>query len=543
MDYTVALYIRLSAADDDKDGESDSVVNQRDLLNLYIATNAEFANCNTLTFVDDGYTGANFDRPAAKQMLEKAKRGQVNCIIVKDFSRFGRNYIEVGDYLEQIFPFLGVRFISVNDRYDSKDTAGCTLGLDVAFKTFLHALYCKDVSYKVINGRRAKAEKGEHLCSIAPYGYQKSKTEKNKLVVDEETAPIVRYIYELATQGLSQTQIARQLNSENIDTPLGHRKKKGTHVGRGWTAKSDTNVWTHHNVGRILRDVMYTGAMVNGKRIRIEISCRKTKAVPRDEWIVVPDAHEAIVSAEVYEAAQKLLPKFGTRTWKSENLTLFSGKVFCGHCGFALKRSKVERPHFVCYSKTSVSSELCLRERVYEDTVKEVVLRAFKQTAELVLAFRDKELHATKRRNATQVEITSGLIKLSAKERQLSEQKAQLFDDFASGKISKDEYRVFKEKIATEIETVSLQKAELESKARNFASAPTTNHLCDLLDKLTGIQEVTPDIVSFIERIVVYDSERIEIKFAFADELARLCGTVNASESDNVEVSQCASTR
>jgi DNA invertase Pin-like site-specific DNA recombinase len=178
MEYTVALYIRLSAADEDKDSESDSVVNQRDLLNHYVATNAEFAENKILTFVDDGYTGTNFDRPAAKQMLEKAKKGQINCIIVKDFSRFGRNYIEVGDYLEQIFPFLGVRFISVNDRFDSKNNRGFTAGLDVAFKTFLHSLYSKDISFKVKNGRKAKAEKGEHLCKLAPYGYQKSKTEK-----------------------------------------------------------------------------------------------------------------------------------------------------------------------------------------------------------------------------------------------------------------------------------------------------------------------------------------------------------------------------
>jgi DNA invertase Pin-like site-specific DNA recombinase len=225
MEYTVALYIRLSAADEDKDGESDSVVNQRDLLNHYVSSNAEFSECKILTFIDDGYTGTNFDRPAANDMLEKAKKGEVNCIIVKDFSRFGRNYIEVGDYLEQIFPFLGVRFISVNDRFDSKNNTGFTAGLDVAFKTFLHSLYSKDISFKVRNGKIAKAQKGEHLCKLAPYGYQKSTTEKNKLVVDEEIAPVIRHIYDLALKGMLQAEIAKQLNSENIDTPLVHRKK------------------------------------------------------------------------------------------------------------------------------------------------------------------------------------------------------------------------------------------------------------------------------------------------------------------------------
>jgi DNA invertase Pin-like site-specific DNA recombinase len=262
MEYTVALYIRLSAADEDNDGESDSVVNQRDLLNHYIASSIEFSESKVLTFVDDGYTGTNFDRPAVKQMLEKARKGQVHCIIVKDFSRFGRNYIEVGEYLEQIFPFLDVRFISVNDRFDSRNNAGFTAGFDVAFKTFLHSLYSKDISFKVKNGRRAKAEKGEHLCKLAPYGYPKSKTEKNKLVVDEETSGIVRYVFELALNGLTQSEIAKQLNSENIDTPLVHRKNKGTHTSRGWTAKAEVNHWTTANVGKILRDIRYAGTMV-----------------------------------------------------------------------------------------------------------------------------------------------------------------------------------------------------------------------------------------------------------------------------------------
>ena len=535
MEYTVALYIRLSAADEDRDGESDSVVNQRDLLNHYIVSNAEFSEYKVLTFVDDGYTGTNFDRPAAKQMLEASKRGQIHCIIVKDFSRFGRNYIEVGDYLEQIFPFLGVRFISVNDRYDSRNNTGFTAGLDVAFKTFLHSLYSRDISFKVSNGRRAKAEKGEHLCKLAPYGYQKSTTEKNKLVVDEETAPVIRYIYELALGGLSQANIAKRLNSEGIDTPLVHRKKKGTHTSRGWTAKGEVNYWTAANVGKILRDIRYAGTMVNYRRTQTAPLSKKTKPVPRDEWVVVPDTHEGIVSMETYEAVQRLLPEMGTSVNMS-NRTLFSGKMLCGHCGYALKRLRGKYPYFDCLSQVYISSERCITDRIYEQAVKDAVLAAFKKSAELALTVKGEMQTAKKRSNAEQAGITDRLIKLSGKERQLSEQKARLFEDYAGGGLSKEQYLESKSALAAELDRILLQKTELESRARSFEPVSETNTVIGLLDKLDGIQEVTPELAALVKRITIFDSEHIEIQFTFADELARLCEVTSTKINEYAEV-------
>jgi DNA invertase Pin-like site-specific DNA recombinase len=521
-EYTVALYIRLSAADEDRDGDSGSVINQRDLLNHYVASNAEFSERKVLTFIDDGCTGTNFDRPAAKEMLEKAKRGQINCIIVKDFSRFGRNYIEVGDYLEQIFPFLGVRFISVNDRYDSNNNVGYTAGLDVAFKTFIHSLYSKDLSFKTKNGRKAKAEKGEYLCKLAIYGYQKSKTEKNKIVVDEETAPIVRRIYKLALSGMTQLEIAILLNSENIDTPLVHRKKKGTHTDRGWTAKGEVNHWTVANVGRILRDIRYAGTMVNFKRTQVAPLNRKTKAVPRNEWIIVPDTHEGIVSMELYEAVQKVLPEFGVGTNKMENSTLFGGKVFCGHCEYALTQNRGVRPYFICYSKNNISAVRCLSDRIYEDSLKDAVLIAFKKNAELAAALKAEMQSVSKQIKNKQTDISAQLMKLSGKEHQLTEQKARLFEDFASGKISKEQYLESKTAVAAELEKINELRIKLENTAQDAKPVPETDGIISLLDKFKGIQEVTPEIVSFVKRINVFDSEQIEIRFTFDGELDRL---------------------
>lgn len=522
MEYTVALYIRLSSADDG-DGESDSVVNQKDLLNHFVATNEEFADCEVLHFIDDGFTGTNFNRPAAKQMLEKAKKGQINCIIVKDFSRFGRNYIEVGEYLEQIFPFLDVRFIAVNDRYDSKNNKGFTAGLDVAFKTFLHALYSKDISFKVKNGRRAKVEKGEHLCKLAPYGYQKSKTEKNKLIIDEETAPIIRYIYELALSGLQQAEIATRLNNENIYTPLAYRKKKGTHTDRGWTAKGEVNYWTVANVGRILCDIRYAGTAVSGKREQVAPLDKRTRPVPRDKWIVVPNAHEGIVSMETYEAVQKLLPEFGVGTNVMVNRTLLGGKVFCGHCEHTLKRNKAIRSYFVCHSKRYTSDERCLSERIYEDMLTDAILAAFKKSAELALTIRGEMLNSKQQRNHAQVNISEQLVKLSGKENQISEQRARLFEDFARGSLSKEQYIERKNAFAAELEKINQQKTELESKMQNIVMVSDTSNTLNLFEKLNSITEVTPELVSLVKSIIVFDSEKIEIEWAFSAELDSLC--------------------
>jgi len=438
--------------------------------------------------------------------------------------------------LEQIFPFLGVRFISVNDRFDSKNNTGFTAGLDVAFKTFLHSLYSKDISFKVRNGRIAKAQKGEHLCKLAPYGYQKSKTEKNKLIIDEETAPIIRYVFELALNGLSQAKIAKRLNSEGIDTPLVHRKKKGTHKDRGWTAKVEVNSWTTANVGRILRDIRYTGTMVNGKRTQIAPLSKKSKAVPRDEWIVVANTHEGIVSQETFEAVQKLLPEIGVEAPNMENRTLFSGKVFCGHCGYALKRLMGKHHYFTCLSKVYISSERCFTDRIYEYDVKDVVLIAFKKYAELAIRLKDEIKTANKQSNAKQTDISEQLVKLAGKKHQLSEQRARLFEDFANNKISKEQYLESKSSLSDELDRITFQKTELENKVQGIVPVSETNSTISLLEKLNNIQEVTPELSALVNRITIYDSKRIEINFAFADEITRLCAFQETVNNEYTEV-------
>ena len=214
MTGTIALYMRISS-EDANEGESFSIGHQRDLLYHFVKSRREFDGCTVMEFLDDGYTGTNFDRPGVQKMLSMAGN-PIQCIIVKDFSRFGRNLIDVGDYLDQIFPFLGVRFIAVNENYDSKNSIGSSVSLDVSLKAMVYEMYSRDISEKIRCMQQAKMKKGEYLCAIAFYGYKRSQTRKNSLEIDGQAAGIVRRIFQMAVDGMEPTQIALRLNTEGI---------------------------------------------------------------------------------------------------------------------------------------------------------------------------------------------------------------------------------------------------------------------------------------------------------------------------------------
>ena len=223
MGLTTALYFRLSA-DDDNQNESYSIKNQRDLLRQFAATESALSVGKILEFADDGWSGTNFERPGVKELLGLVRRGEIQCIVVKDLSRWGRNYVEVSEYLDQIFPFLSVRFISINDHYDSADHKGTTAPIDIAFATLVHDMYCKDISMKIRQSYLAKAKKGEFVQGAAPFGFVKSVNEK-KMLIDEEAAAAVRRIFDLACMGIKPAGIAAQMNADGIDSPLMHQKR------------------------------------------------------------------------------------------------------------------------------------------------------------------------------------------------------------------------------------------------------------------------------------------------------------------------------
>ena len=305
----IALYIRLSVEDQMKKDESESIINQRYFLNDFLDRNDEFKSFKREEYVDDGYTGTNEKRPSFQRMLEEVKSGKINAIIVKDLSRFMRDYISLGDYLENIFPFLGIRFIAINDGYDSAKEKGNGTDLDIQFKGLLYDFYTKDISQKVKTVTTELKKQGKFLAWSPPFGYMKDPDDKHNIIIDEKTAWIVRKVYDLALTGLASRKIAAVMNEENIPTP-NERKKELTNMDYEYNIVSsdtrDAPTWTNGTVVDILSNENYTGTYVFNMQEKSVLTPGSFKFNPKEEWGRVYDHHEAIVSREEFERVQAI---------------------------------------------------------------------------------------------------------------------------------------------------------------------------------------------------------------------------------------------
>ena len=517
---TTALYIRLSQ-EDDNIGESNSVINQRDLLNDFVAKHPDLSKTKLLYFIDDGHSGTNFNRPNVTALLEQVRKGKIQNIVVKDFSRFGRNYIEVGGYLEQVFPFLGVRFLSVNDFFDSNDHKGKSAGLEVGFKTLLHDLYSKDLGIKTTTGKIAKTKKGEHIGGTAPYGYVKSKTIKNAWDIDEAAAVIIRKIYDLALEGHTPTEIGRILNAEGVPTPLSHRKNNGTVHQVINNSISETNVWKREAVTRILRDERFTGKIVSGKMKKVAYGNVKRKLLSQSEWLIVPNAHEPIISQEIFNKVQSILGPINQRTLNRVNSNIFTRKLYCGHCGHGLRRytkpnlKSEYAPRYVCRSSIEIGKERCLPEPILESYISEVVMEALRLEIALAHTAKQKaEKHGDLLLRKHE-KLAKDMKRLSSEFERLKNNRERLFEDYADGKLSKEQYMeakaeqsVFIAKAESDIACIAVEMEEVKPSVQNDTSY-------DILVPYADAKEVTHEVMALIKRMNVYADNRFEIEFAF----------------------------
>jgi len=518
---TTALYIRLSQEDDNV-GESDSVKNQRDLLNDFVAKHPDLSTSKVLHFIDDGYSGTTFARPAITKMLDAVRKGEVQAIVVKDFSRFGRNYIEVGSYLEQVFPFLGVRFLSVNDFFDSNDNMGKSVGLEVGFKALIHDLYSKDLGIKTTTGKLAKTKKGEHIGGTAPFGYVKSKKVKNAWEIDEEAAATVRRIYSLCIEGKTFVEIANILNTDNTPSPLKHRENKGTlhQVVNG--ARNGMSVWRKQNVSTVLREERYTGKLISGKLKRLPYGEVKTKAVPKDEWIVVENAHEAIISQEDFDQVQSILKPYNTRTFTRVNSNKYAGKLFCGHCGHGLRKygdrpsrpnSKL-KPRYVCRYSLEMKLEPCLPEQVLESEIDEVILQALKAEIALAAAERKRVDKQNKLWLSEREKLQQEHSKLLQDIERCKLEKEKLFESFAEGKLSKEHYVTEKAKQSSKSTKIEEKEQEISMKlAEKNSSKEGDNY--GIISRYANATELTKNMAYLVNKVKIYKDNRFEVIFNF----------------------------
>ena len=349
----IAIYMRLSKTDETVREESNSISMQRVLIRKYIASH--FEEFEVMEYQDDGFSGTNFNRPGVQRLLEDARNEKFDCVIVKDLSRFGRNYMEVGSYLEQIFPFLGIRFISINDHYDSASVQGNTANLDVNFKNLLYDLYSKDLSQKVKSSLRAIKESGRYVSANAPFGYEKSRYDRHMLVICEDEAAIVRKIFSLALQGVTSSQTAKKLNLERVPTPVEFKIRKGITSRK---PKGDKFYWSSSTICSILRNPVYAGDVEYGKTEREHVGGRSVLKA-RAEWKVIRNHHVPVIAREDFEEVQKSRGKSYKRRMAGNRHPLI-GKAICGCCKRNLRIKAGLNPYFTCHNRYVTGLKVCV---------------------------------------------------------------------------------------------------------------------------------------------------------------------------------------
>lgn len=529
---TVARYLRISDEDADTGQaaktESDSIANQRDLLTEFISWMPEFDGADIIEFCDDGWSGKNFARPAVREMLEQARQGKIQCIVVKDLSRFGRNYLEVGNYISRVFPFLGIRFIAVNDGFDSIRPMDAD-SLETSFKTLLYDIYSRDISRKVRSAKKMKAEKGEFLSPFAPYGYLKDKERKNHLVIDPETAGTVRRIFHMAADGQNTEQIARTLNLEQVPTPMQQKRMAG--CPRKWHGIHDDNFWMRDTVGLILRDERYTGMNIFGKRIRDEIGNTHTVKNDRDKWIAVDNTHDGIVTRGEFDRAQAQMRRYAEHPCRP-GCSPFRKKVRCGVCGHIMARTGKKNPYYSCHTPRVTDAYICLEERVPEKDLADAVLQQLRmQALYAVDASRIwGEKHRLKKQDAGS--IRKAISKLQESGRVLENHIREIYEKTVFGEMDKAEYLKEKNAASEKRDAIYLKIQELEAELQNAgADGKLENRFVDSFTKYTEIEELTEEIVTdVLQEIIIYPGRRLNIVWNYRDEMEKLLLDINMGD-------------
>jgi len=512
-------YVRLSREDGDKE-ESNSVTGQKDLIRDYLSRHPELRECGIK--VDDGYTGSNFDRPAFQEMMAEVKAGTINCIVVKDLSRFGRDHLGVGEYLEQLFPFLGVRFIAINDHYDSLHSNVESDELVIPFKNLINEAYCRDTSVKTRSQLEIKRQRGDFIGSFAVFGYRKNPENHHRLEVDDYAAGVVRDIFRWKLEGVSAGDIADRLSGTGIPTPMDYKRSQGMRYSTVFRVKEDS-VWSAGMVLRILKNPVYIGVLEQGRVTTPSYRVKRLVNKPREEWAVVEDCHEPIIDRYDFECVQKVLALDTRTSVRGKAVELFSGLVYCGECGSAMVRKTVPsgKKRYVYYVCAAHKNEKrCFAHSLRIETLNEIVLEALKKHIQDVIDLSDLlELTDTAQLQQASVKKLQG--RLEKKTEEIDRNQAllrSLYESLHDGVIDQTEYQELKK-------TYTRRRAEAEEQAEAIQAEMGREINCEnrsWMAQFRKHQNITAldrtMIVSLIERILIFRERRVEIVYRWHNE-------------------------
>ena len=531
--YLCGGYLRLSKEDDDiaksETLQSNSIENQKEYIEDYLQSKPEIRVVDF--YIDDGYSGVNFDRPDFQRMLQDIKDKKINCVIVKDLSRLGRNYIEVGKYIERLFPFLGVRFIAINDNFDSADDAALSNNIIVPFKNLINDAYCRDISIKIRSHLEVKRKRGEFIGAFPVYGYMRGE-DKNKLIVDPCAAEIVKEIFAMKMEGMSQQAIADELNRLGVLSPAEYKKEQGSGYKTVFQTHSRAK-WTAVAVLRVLTNEVYMGTLIQGKESTPNYKVRVREKKPKEEWIRVENAHEAIISRTDFELISDILQKDTRVSTGKSAVSVYSGYLVCADCGCSMVRKKVrsgslEYVYYVC-SGNKKDKDICSSHRISENTLNMAITKTLqlhlKQLGDLQESIRYI------RETSGNSDKIKKLVLQSEKRKEDIEKynrlKLECYEDYKKELITQDEYMLFKKELDNRIEESQRAITELGKKKRMLLDGGYEKE--SLLEKFLTSKEIELKrsiLVRFISRIYVYEDHRIEIIFRYQDEIRQLLGIV-----------------
>lgn len=530
--YRAAVYARLSVEDNNRTGDRESITMQKYMLEKYVDAQEDMRLCGV--FCDNGETGTNFERPQFERLMEEIRNRRIDCIVVKDLSRFGRNYVETGYYLEKIFPYLGVRFVAVNDNYDSKkDRDGNELV--VSLKNLVNDLYAKDISQKTAASLETKQRKGEFIGAFPPYGYLKSPEDKHKLVPDMETAPVVREIFQQRADGIGVNRIARYLNAKEIPSPsmyhyLGGRKKKKPE-GAG-------AIWQGQMIKLMTRNLVYVGHMAQGKTKR-SLSCGMPQTImAKKDWHVVYNTHEAVVSQELFDRAQSVSEQRHEECCRLRGKypsteSVFKGLVVCGDCKTKMVRYKgvsaagTARYTFICrvYAE-NLSGQGCSKKCVGEPELKEAVFHGLRIEIEAALKLEDllKRVRQKSGFRKKWETLREQIGQLKQDMGRNAAYRAALFESFSDHTLTEQEYVSLKQEYDRKAAVYQKELEELEQEERVYSKTMSPqNRWIRALKECQTEETITREMaVELIDHIKVTGYNEIEIVWNFRDEFARL---------------------
>ena len=515
-DIRAAAYLRLSIEDGDK-AESNSIGNQRELIRDFVAERPELHLVGE--YADDGYTGTNFDRPGFQKMMDGVRSGEIDTIIVKDLSRFGRDYIGVGEYMEQIFPLLGVRLISINDNYDSSNYNGTTLGMDLVVSNLVNTMYCRDAGKKLRTANRVKWRKGISTASAAPFGYQFDPNRKGSYIIDPPAAKIVRRIFDLAILGLGTREIAMALNDENAPVPSVYNREHKAYGKETTYTIAPVILWDSSRVWKILTAYVYTGAMVLGKSQRLISGKKIIRIVPKGQQYVTEGTHEAIVSREEFEKAQLVIRNNGHRVVMGSVDFPLKGKIRCGNCrrvlGYDYKQAS---PIFWCREGMELIGQTQCSSEIYQASdIENAVFQALKKELSLLdslygdikkeeQSLKEASRKASRRKTLMEQELKN-----------LKGEKIRMYEEYAARTLSLDNYKNKKQECDRKIAEVQdkIEQFKAEESVKSVVPGTVRAAAEQAENFLHGTRLTASMVSAFIENVYVHEGGRIVVRFKY----------------------------